>query len=436
MGRSLFNNFLVDPSKSGGRKRGLHWHNDFVAWDALLARGRERARLVRPQGWYLVDPTQGIEGFISFFAVATVPDALLLWALPSPTFGTLHPLAPGLYQLEQTGQEPMDRPLWGILTSGTSATPKIPVGYADTLELVALHYESSVFQRLFEHPSGTTTHATCLPLQFSASFFMTVLPAIFFQRDLLVFPPHDWRLLCAAAQREQVVCQSVPSVTTAGSLSIPEAIDMSNAALLLGAGYITRERVRAIRQRFREVVLLNIYGTAETGAISIDAQPGHSTHVGFPIPGKPVWLQNKNVEGVGIVATTGPDCRMFYWAPGSALQPAGAVVASTDYGHFDDAGHLYLDGRVDEGEKLHGIMVYPRVIERHILQLEGVVDVRVRISIEKSGREHLTARVIGGIQENAIREHCLALDEYQRPALIECISECEAERAYTAHGKL
>jgi acyl-coenzyme A synthetase/AMP-(fatty) acid ligase len=275
-----------------------------------------------------------------------------------------------------------------------------------------------------------------LPLQFSASFFMTVLPAIFFRRNLLVFPPHDWRSLCAVAQRERTVCLSVPSVTAAGSLSIPEAVSMSNAALLLGAGYITHERVRTIRARFQDAVLLNIYGTAETGAISIDPDPGHSAHVGYPIPGKPVWLQNQDAEGVGLISTTGPDCRMFFWTAGSAFQTAAPVVSSTDYGHFDDAGHLCLDGRVDEGEKLNGVIVYPRVIERHILQLDGVVDVRIRVSNNHGVGEQLTARVIGRVEEGAVREHCATLDEIQRPTRIECISEHDAERAYTNHGKL
>jgi acyl-coenzyme A synthetase/AMP-(fatty) acid ligase len=438
MGRPLFNKFLTEAEAGGvDRPRGLHWQSEFASWDTLLAQGRERARLVQSQRGYLVDPTRGLESFASFFAVATVPDTFLLWANATSDFGALRELAPGLYEIEDMIREPIDRPLWGILTSGSSGTPKVPVGYADTLELVALHYEAAVFRRTFGDASRSVeTHATCLPLQFSASFFMTVLPAIFFRRDLLVFPPHDWRLLCAVAQRQRTVCLSVPSVTAAGTFSITEAVDMSNAALLLGAGYITHERVRTIRARFQDVVLMNIYGTAETGAISIDPDPGHCAHVGYPIPGKPVWLQNRNAEGVGLVATTGPDCRMFYWSAGGAFDPVSPVVASTDYGHFDDAGYLCLDGRVDEGEKLNGIIIYPRVIERHILQLDGVVDVRVRVSNGYGVGEQLTARVIGRVEEEAVREHCRMLDESQWPTRIECLSERDAERAYTTHGKL
>ena len=437
MGRPLFNGFLTAASgQRSARERGLFCEGEFVSWDALLARGRKRASQVRPQQGYLVDPTRGFEAFVSFFAVATVADTFLLWAKPAPELGTLRELAPGLHQIEGAIQDPLDRPLWGILTSGSTGAPKVPVGYADTLELVALHYDAAVFGPTFERMDRVETLATCLPLQFSAAFFMAILPAVFLQRDLLVFPPHDWRPLWTVAQREHVICQSVPSVTAAGSLSAPEPIDMSRAALLLGAGYITHERVRTIRDRFRDVRIANIYGTAETGAIALDREPGHSTHIGRPIPGKPVWLQETNAEGIGVIATTGVDCRSFYWQPGGALLHVGGVVASTDYGHFDDEGHLYLDGRVDAGEKLHGITIYPRIIERHILQLDGVIDARVLITHEPNGREQLTARVVGHVSEARVRDHCAVLEEIQRPTRIECISETAAQSAYSAHGKL
>ena len=436
MGRPLFNGFITARSdRRAGRERGLHWEGEFASWETLLAQGRKRASEVRPQQGYLIDATRGFEAFVSFFAVATVPDTFLLWAKPTPELGNQRELAPALYQLDWN-HEPLDRPLWGILTSGSTGTPKVPVGYADTLELVALHYDAAVFSRTFENVSRVETLATCLPLQFSAAFFMAVLPAVFLQRDLLVFPPHDWRPLWTIAQKEHVICQSVPSITAAGSVGAPEPIDMSRAGLLLGAGYITHERVRTIRDRFRDVLIANIYGTAETGAIALDREPGHSTHIGRPIPGKPVWLQEINGEGVGVIATTGVDCRSFYWQPGEGLENVGSVVDSTDYGHFDDEGHLYLDGRVDAGEKLHGITIYPRVIERHILQLDGVIDARVLVTHEASGREQLTARVVGRVSEGEVRDHCSVLEEIQRPTRVECIAENAAQSAYTAHGKL
>jgi acyl-coenzyme A synthetase/AMP-(fatty) acid ligase len=431
MGRVLFPGFL---NAGSGGDRGVTWHGQFASWAALEARGRDRAELVRPQRGYLVDPSRGLEGFASFFAVATVPDTLLIWAEAAQQLGTLRELAPGLYEIDDAVTEPLDRPLWGILTSGSSGTPRVPVGYADMLELVALHYNAAIYRDTFADGVLADTLATCLPLAFSAAFFMMVLPALFFRRDLVVFAAHDWRPLCEVAAREHVICQSVPAITAAGCLSTPEPADMSRAALYLGAGYVTSQRVRTIRKSFRDVTLVNIYGTAETGAIAVDRDPGNNMHVGRPIPGKPVWLQDVNEKGIGRVATTGPDCRQFSWTPGGALYPTGAVVASTDYGHFD-AGYLYLDGRVDEGEKLHGITIYPRLTERHLLSLDGVADVRVLVLPGPEGRDQLVARVVGALDEAVVRAHCAALPGIQRPARVECIAE-DAVGAYSVRGKL
>lgn len=436
MGRPLFTGFLSERGNPGAEP-GLRWDGEFESWDRLLGRGRERAELVEPNRGYVVDPTSRHEGIASFFAVATVPDTFLLWAEPSAELGELTELAPGLHEIGAPGlPASLDRPLWGRMTSGSSGSPTVPVGPADTLGGVALRYDAAVFRPTFDDVDDVGTLATCLPLQFSAAFYMALLPALFLRRDLLVFSPHDWTPLYERAQEDHVVCQSVPSVTEAGSLGFPEPVDMSTVELLLGAGYITHERVRRIRSRFRDVGISNIYGTAETGAISVDRDPGHGAHVGRPVPGKPVWIREADDDGVGVVATAGPDCRTMYWTPEGGLEEAGQVVADTDYGHFDDDGNLYLDGRIDAGEKLHGVMVYPRTVERHILKLDGVIDVRVEVQRESSGPARLSARVVGSVDAEAVKSHCRELSRVERPTRIECIDESNVQEAYSAHGKL
>ncbi|WP_084467420.1 AMP-binding protein [Actinokineospora inagensis] len=420
MGRALFDGFLSEGSG------GIHVGGGFTPWSELV-RGLDAD--VRPGNAYLVDPTSPVEALTAFFTVAKVPDTVLLWAAPKVFTGETRQLGPALHAVPWEGA--VDRPLWGIMTSGSSGAPKLPIGHADTLEAVALHYDAAVFRPIFD---GATL-ATCLPLQFSAAFFMAVLPALFFRRDLVVFPAHDWRPVVEAARRGYVVCQAVPAVTAAGSLSIGEQADMSRAAVIMGAGYVTQQRVDTIRSRFRDVTLANIYGTAETGAISLDRDPGAHRHVGKPLPGKPVWLTDTDAGGIGRVATTGPDCMRYRWTPGTPPEPVGDIVTGTDYGHFDPNGNLYLDGRVDGGEKLHGVTIYPRRIERHLLDLPGVVDVRVLVRHTPDGPDHLVARVIGDTTPAQVREHCTTLPTVERPTRIECLTESDPT-AYTAHGKL
>jgi acyl-coenzyme A synthetase/AMP-(fatty) acid ligase len=328
----------------------------------------------------------------------------------------------------------LTRPLWGVETSGTTGRAKFAVGYADALELVALHYDRAIYQPLF--PTGRVdVMATCLPLYFSAAFFMVVLPSLMLCRDLLIFPAHDWRGLQERALDENLFVLSVPAVAAVAAAATP-AVDFSRVALFLGAGYISAPRARTIRDGFQGVRLANIYGTAETGAISVDTDPGAGAHVGRPISGKAVWLRNADDRGIGVIATAGPDCCFSYWRPGEPIERTVDLVTGTDFGHFDANGRLYLDGRVDGGEKLFGVTIYPRQIERHLLGLDGVTDVRVSVSRHASGRDQLLARVVGDVDESDVRAHCASLPASQRPARVECLSEHAAVGVYSVHGKL
>jgi acyl-CoA synthetase (AMP-forming)/AMP-acid ligase II len=260
-----------------------------------------------------------------------------------------------------------------------------------------------------------------------------IVPALFLARDLVVFDNHRWDALPALAARERVACLSVPALVAAATASTPAPVDMRHAALVFTAGYLSRARGDRLAHKFRDVIMLGSYGASETGVMTLDRAPGASLHVGRPLAGKPIWIVDADVSGVGKVATTGPDCREMYWPGEPRLRDADGFVASTDYGHFDAEGNLYLDGRLDQGEKLHGVLVYPRQIERHIFLVPGVEDVRVR-RVDHGGLERLEARVVGSASPDAVREHCRSLPEAARPALVECVAE--GVEAYSARGKL
>ncbi|HVV20616.1 MAG TPA: AMP-binding protein [Pseudonocardiaceae bacterium] len=433
MGRPAFVRFLNE--EPGDLERGVTWNGARATWRDLVDAGRRRAACVRRQHAYLVDPTRGLDAIAAFFAVATVPDTVLVWAAPSTLDLPRTELAPALYGIAMPTDEPIERPLWGVCTSGSSGASKVAVGHADGLELVALQYDRAIYQPTF--PGGAPrTIATCLPLQFSAAFFMTLLPSLYLCRDLVVFAPHDWRPVTDLAASGDLVLLGVPALTAAAALGMAEPVDMSRAAFFLGAGHLSAQRVRTIRGAFTGVALANLYGTAETGAIAVDRDPGHNEHVGFPVPGKSVWINRPDSDGVGAVAVAGPDCCTHLWRPGEPPQPNRSFVASTDYGHFDADGHLCLDGRMDGGEKLFGITIYPRAVERHLLRLDGVADARVRVDRDGEGLEHLSATVVGTVSEADVRAHCASLADTERPSRIECIPETEAVAAYSAHGKL
>jgi acyl-coenzyme A synthetase/AMP-(fatty) acid ligase len=441
MGRQAFTRFLKPPEPDIGPRpgpdsaAGVHWGGESAPWEEILRRGRERSAVVEQRHAYLVDPGAGVQALVSLLAVATVADTVLLWASGEALGVTGREVAPGLHEVENPVPGPVVRPFWGVATSGSAGRPKLAIGYADAWELTVLHYERALFRPAFGG-RVPAVFATCLPLQFSAAFFMTVLPALFLRRDLLVFEPHDWSPVRRAARDRDILVLTVPALAAAASLGTSGSADLSRAVLFLGGGHVSAERVRLIRERFVGAGIANLYGTAETGALTLDADPGHNRHVGPPIPGKAIWLEGLDENGIGTVATAGPDCCQYVWQPGEALLHHGGHVAGTDYGRFDGAGRLCLEGRVDGGEKLGGVLVYPRVVERHLLALDGVSDAKVLVRRVPSGLEHLVARVVGRVDEAAVRAHCARLPTSLRPSRIECIPDHDAAAAYSANGKL
>ncbi len=428
MGRPAFTRFLARRADAGVR-----WGGESATWDELLDRGRERSALVVPQRAYRVDPAAGLESLASLLAVATVPDTVLLWASGSPAGG--RGVAPGLAEVEPPVDGPIERPLWGVATSGSTGNAKLAIGNADMWEAIALHYERSLYGDCSADGMPRVL-ATCLPLQFSASFFMTVLPSLFLGRDLLVFPAHDWSAAHAEAAERDIAVLAVPALAAAACLAMDGPVDARRMTLFLGGGHLGAERVRMVRERFAGASVRNLYGTAETGAVAVDHDPGHNQHVGAPVAGKAVWLEGTDADGVGAVAVAGVDCSLGTWRPGEPLRRNGGHVASTDYGRIDAQGRLCLEGRVDGGEKLHGVLVYPRAIERHLLALPGVADAKVAIHRADTGLEHLVARVVGSASADAVREHCAALPDAERPSRVECVPEDKALAAYSVNGKL
>jgi acyl-coenzyme A synthetase/AMP-(fatty) acid ligase len=434
MGRALFGRWLDGPhGPAAPGRRGVTFHGEFASWTELARRGRDLASLLEPGGAYLVDPGAGLEAMAALIAVASTPDTTLLWARRQSVPFDAEPMAPGLYQSRERPAPGPSGPRYATLTSGSAGGPKIPVARGELLELVALQYDLALYQTAFAGSAPVEVLATCLPLEYAAVFMMIIVPALYLARDLVIFPNHRWDVLQELARRERVACLAVPALTAAIRASTPEPVDMQRAAVVFTAGYLSRARSDSLAQRWRGVILLGSYGASETGVMTLDRNPGASPHVGQALAGKPIWIVGADERGVGRVATTGPDCRELYWGREDRLRDDDGVVASTDLGHLDGQGNLYLDGRVDGGEKLRGITIYPREIERHILLLPGVEDVRVKVGGD-SGLERLEARVVGEVRSELVHEHCGSLPEAWRPALVDCLPD--SLEVYSARGKL
>lgn len=252
------------------------------------------------------------------------------------------PLAPGRARLE-------------FLTSGTTGTPKVVrkplvqpfmlrlgAHLLDTLELRA--GVPTLLTLPLYHGHGLATLGVSLalgaPLHLAAH-----TPA-----------PHLWRIL----QKHGIeVLVLVPTILHR-LLAEPQAAPPQLRSIISGSGPLDAELSGRALKHFGPV-LFNLYGTTETGLMTLatphDLKEAPGT-VGRPFPG--VYLELKPVPDmgkVGVIQYTNAD----HHAPEDQFSTA-------DLGYFDDLGLLHLLGRVDDLIIRGGLNIDPVAVETELMK--------------------------------------------------------------------
>lgn len=101
--------------------------------------------------------------------------------------------------------------------------------------------------------------------------------------------------------------------------------------------------------------------------------------VGRAQPGVELKLVEKDINGVGRIATHWPGMMREYWRDAAATEEAiqGGWLISSDLGRFDDAGNLILAGRTSEMYIRGGYNIYPLEVERVLSELPSVAAVAI-----------------------------------------------------------
>lgn len=194
-----------------------------------------------------------------------------------------------------------------------------------------------------------------------------------------------------------------------------------------------KERV----QKFFKVPLANGYGMTECSpgiAASIDLRLSPETNRDVscgppmrdlevkvvPAPGK-----SDLVDGIGEILVKGPNVMLGYYknpdATATAIDPDG-YFHTGDLGHFDEHGHLYVDGRSKELIIRSGFNVYPPEVEAALTDHPSVTLAAV-VGRKVPGNEEVTAFVqpVPGttITEQELQEFTAnQLVAYKRPSRI------------------
>ncbi|MFJ9062039.1 AMP-binding protein [Streptomyces sp. NPDC102409] len=232
-------------------------------------------------------------------------------------------------------------------------------------------------------------------------------------------------MICALAAREPRQDSTVRMFTNTGA-ALPKATADGLRAAFPGS----------------EVVIQ--FGQTECKRVSVlppDQQDARPESVGRPLPGTRAFAVD--VEGnrlpprqTGEIVVEGPHVMPGYWrAPeqtARAFRPApdgGLRLHTGDFGHVDEDGFLYYEGRRDDMFKHKGVRMSTTEIEAAAADVPGV---RAAAVLPPAPGRDLAVFAEGDIDPHVLlRELSLRLE----PAKVPGVSRVVGELPLTAHGK-
>ncbi|MFI5522549.1 class I adenylate-forming enzyme family protein [Streptomyces platensis] len=171
-------------------------------------------------------------------------------------------------------------------------------------------------------------------------------------------------------------------------------------------------------------ILLQLYGTTESGRITFldpagHADPGLAATVGRVFPEVEVEVRDLGTGAlladgqVGEVRMRSPQLMDGYLDPAlDADVLCDGWYRTGDIGYRDERGYLHLLDRVSDVVKVDGVKIYPAVVERELLTVPGVALAAVYGVRDTEGTEHLhaalTCRPGTRVEADAVRKHISA----------------------------
>ncbi|MFX0579401.1 ANL family adenylate-forming protein [Nocardia nepalensis] len=184
-------------------------------------------------------------------------------------------------------------------------------------------------------------------------------------------------------------------------------------------------------------VLIQVYGTTETGALAMlfpddHDEPNSCGTVGRPLDPEALSIQDPETGAALPTGEVGEVCAIPRWPIAgywhepeatAALMRAG-WVRTGDLGYLDTDGYLHLAGRLADMMKVKGIRIHPEAVEKVLSQAPGVSQAAV-CGVEDADRvEHIYAAVVPKpgtiVDPQQLRRHVAeALSDNHVPTMID-----------------
>ena len=228
-----------------------------------------------------------------------------------------------------------------------------------------------------------------------------------------------------------------------------EDFDLSSMRYLTQAGgAMTRAAIQRMRQLVPSARFFVMYGQTEATARLTYLPPEHLDErlgsIGIPLDGIEIQVRDPQGEElpagqVGELCARGPNIMLGYWRDDEASSQAvvDGWLHTGDLAHRDEAGFLYIDGRVVEMIKVGSFRVSPLEVEEVLATLPGIAEMAVASTPDELLGQAIKAVIVlregATLDERQVKAHCRAhLASYKVPKTVEFARELPR----TSSGKI
>lgn len=306
-------------------------------------------------------------------------------------------------------------------TSGSTGLPKIALrpGFAALEE--ARHYAATMAI------DEDDTIMAIPPMSHAYGYGMCVMVPLLTGAHIVTTRKFSAKLIYRALEERPVtIVPTVPAMLDV--LSFGQGADLRRARWVLTAGAMLPRRAAELFREKTGVTACPLYGTTETGGISVATRAdgrdvdgrvgppmaGVNVKVGAPQPGESDDLGRLCIRSSSMMAG-------YLGDHGEILPVSDGWFETGDLARIDDDGAIHLRGRDSEVINVSGLKVVPCEVEEAITTLPGVVEVKVYAGEHRSGTQIVKAAVAleNGVTAADVRAHCEQhLVYYKRPQIV------------------
>jgi long-chain acyl-CoA synthetase len=311
-------------------------------------------------------------------------------------------------------------------TSGTTGVPKVAVRPGRAAVEEARHYieTTGIDDRDVVVVVSPMSHAYAFGMG-----FMTPMLSSANVMHMREYSPK--RLLDAFSDSDITVFPAVPAMLEVLLFGAGDRLRKS-PRMVFAAGAPLSERVARSYREKSGVLVRPLYGTTETGGISIATvdRDGLTTGcVGAPMRGVDVevrpapFAEEHDGRTLETLFVRSSSMMAGYLGPDGVDRSAlsDGWFQTGDLSRLDEHGSIHLRGRITEVINVGGMKVVPSEVEEVIGGLGGVREVKVYAGNSRSGTQFVKAAVVAdaSIDDAKVREHCLReLIYYKRPSAV------------------